>query len=649
MENDENSTWYKVGPKNLLELDRLTTVQAGHKSICLSKTEKGYGAICNSCSHQGGPLGDGYIENGYVMCPWHAYEFDPIDGKPPGGYDDGVDAFEVEERDDGLYVKVPDVIHQATLMDQVVNLMTEWGINTVFGMVGHSNLGLADSFRTAENNGKLTYYGIRHEGAAAFAASGYAKLTNNPAACFSIAGPGATNLLTGLWDAKVDRVPILALTGQVNTQVLGPGAFQELPLEKVFEAVASWSQTILKSDNATKLMSLAIKHAIINRDVTHLVFPDEVQTLPANEKSVPQKKEKRISKDLIQPSYEILNDAIEMINKSTKPAIIIGNGARKYRDKLIDLAEKLDAPLITTFKAKGTISDSHPLACGVLGRSGTPVSSASMIRSDLLIVFGASFSNHTSISQKRTTIQVDFDRITLGKFHQVDLPIWSEIGLVLNYFITNVEPKENPQIKEYISRKWQRWREDKKKRANNLDPSGRVPNAKIMEILSNLIPENAVIAVDVGNNAYSLGMYFESKNQHFLMSGYLGSIGFAFPAAIGAWAAEGNERKIVAVAGDGGFGQYMAEFTTAVKYNMDITLILLNNNELGKITREQKSGNFHIWQTSLVNPNFSEYAINCGGLGIRAENEDEIRDAVTKALSYKGPSLVEILSSAGQL
>ena len=236
MEEDQKESWYRVGPKDMLALNRLTTVQAGHKTLCISKTEKGYGAICNKCSHQGGPLGDGYIENGYIMCPWHAYEFDPIDGKPPGGYDDGVEAFEVEEREDGIYVKVPKIIHQATLMDQVVDLMIDWGINTVFGIVGHSNLGLADALRKAEKNGKLKYIGVRHEGAAAFAASGYAKLTNNPAACFSIAGPGATNLLTGLWDAKVDRVPILALTGQVNSQVLGPGAFQELPLEKVFRS-----------------------------------------------------------------------------------------------------------------------------------------------------------------------------------------------------------------------------------------------------------------------------------------------------------------------------------------------------------------------------------------------------------------------------
>jgi thiamine pyrophosphate-dependent acetolactate synthase large subunit-like protein len=175
-----------------------------------------------------------------------------------------------------------------------------------------------------------------------------------------------------------------------------------------------------------------------------------------------------------------------------------------------------------------------------------------------------------------------------------------------------------------------------------------MPNAYIFQELSKVMPEDAVIAVDVGNNAYAFGMYFEAKRQHVLMSGYLGSIGFAFPAAMGAWAAAPN-RKIVAIAGDGGFGQYMAEFTTAVKYGMPITLILLNNSELAKISREQRGGNYHVWQTSLHNPNFADYADNCGGLGIRVVETDELRHALEKALAYDGPSIVEIISSADQL
>ena len=649
IDSDGQVNWYRVGSVDMLDEGRVTTIQAGHRAVCLTRTPAGYGAISNRCPHQGGPLGDGFLQNGYVVCPWHAWEYDPHTGASPPGYDDeAAESFVVEIRDDGVYVGVAEAPHPLTLMDQMVEVMIDWGVDTVFGMVGHSNLGLADAFYQAEKQGRLRYFGIRHEGAAAFAASGYAKLTGRPAACFSIAGPGATNLLTGLWDAKVDRVPILALTGQVNTQVLGPGAFQEVPLAEAFAAVAAWSQTVLRAGNATELMALALKHAIVKRDVGHLIFPDEVQTLPAVANPIPRPKVGRVANPRITPPAAELDRAVAMVETAERPGIIVGNGARPFADAIVALAEKLDAPLITTFKAKGLIADDHPLACGVLGRSGTPVASATMNRSDLLLVFGASFSNHTSITTKRPVIQVDFDRMMLGKFHEVSLPLWGEIGATVALLTERVSRQSHLDRREYVARLWQRWRAEKARRANTYGPQGRIPNAFIMQELSQVLPADAVIAIDVGNNAYSFGMYFESKRQHVLMSGYLGSIGFAFPAALGAWAAAPN-RKVVAIAGDGGFGQYMAEFTTAVKYQISITLVLLNNSELAKISREQRGGNYHVWQTSLVNPNFAQFAESCGGLGIRVEKAGELRAALEKALGHDGPSIVEVISSAGQL
>ena len=262
-----------------LEVGQVAPTVAGGRGVCVARTASGLAALDNRCPHQGGPLGEGTIEDGWLICPWHGYEFDPVTGEPPDGYDDAATPFPIEDREGVTVVGLPVTDAAPSLMDQMVDVMVDWGIDTVFGMVGHSNLGLADALRSAEEDGRLRYYGIRHEGAAAFAASAYGKLTARPAACFTIAGPGATNLLTGLWDANVDRAPVVALTGQVNTQVLGPGAFQEVPLSRAFEAVASWSQTVMARGNATELMALAVKHATIDRSVAHLIFPDEVQNL----------------------------------------------------------------------------------------------------------------------------------------------------------------------------------------------------------------------------------------------------------------------------------------------------------------------------------------------------------------------------------
>ena len=239
-----------------------------------------FAALSNRCPHQGGPLGEGSIEKGMLRCPWHGYDYCPLTGESPFG--DSVATFPVEVREDGVYVGVEaDAPHVSTVSDVMAQTLVNWGVTHVFGMVGHSNLGLADALRRQEAAGALSYIGIRHEGAAAFAASAYGKLTGRPAACLTIAGPGATNLLTGLWDAKVDRSPVIALTGQVDTQVLGPGAFQEVDLAGAFGSVAAWSQTVLETSRHSELMTLACKNAILRRDVAHLIFPDEVQTLPA--------------------------------------------------------------------------------------------------------------------------------------------------------------------------------------------------------------------------------------------------------------------------------------------------------------------------------------------------------------------------------
>lgn len=636
--------WYRVLGQDELPEGRVKTVVAGHQSLAVSHFQGKYAALENKCPHQGGPLGEGQIEDGWLRCPWHGYEYHPCSGKAPEGFGDQVPTFPVDIRADGIYVGLEeDIPHLTTVSDIMVETMINWGVTHVFGMVGHSNLGLADAFRRQEQAGRLKYIGIRHEGAAAFAASAYAKLTGRPAACFAIAGPGATNLLTGLWDAKVDRAPVLALTGQVDAQVLGPGAFQEIDVNAAFNAVAAWKQTVLPTSKHVELMTLALKNAILKRDVAHLIFPNEVQTIPAAEGTESSSPQGRLTPVQILPPEESLQNAATMLKEAKRPVIIVGHGARFNMQAIIELAEKLQAPVITTFKGKGIIPDDHPLACGVLGRSGTPIASYFMNKSDLLLVIGASFSNHTGIAPYKKTIQIDFDPMALGKFHPVTIPVWGEISVTVNLLFNELQ-NHHPRtpIQDEVAERWKIWRNEKRSREND-DRGKGLNSASVFAALNRHVPTNAVISVDVGNNTYSFGRYFECKSQSVLMSGYLGSIGFGFPAAMGAWAAA-PDRPIVAITGDGGFGQYMAELTTAVKYKMNIKHFLLNNSELGKISKEQRADQLDVWQTSLHNPNFARYAENCGALGIRVNDKSQLDDAIRKAFAHNGPALVEIIT-----
>jgi len=650
--------WYRVADVDEVQSGRVKTVTAGTHSMALTHIDGEYTAMDNRCPHQGGPLGEGSIEIGndgqcWLRCPWHGWDFDPKTGLPPGGHaDTGQKLYPVEVREDGIYIGLEaEAPHVTTVTDVMAETMTNWGVSTVFGMVGHSNLGLADALRLQEKKGRLNYYGIRHEGAAAFACSGYAKLTGNPAACLTIAGPGATNLMTGLWDAKVDRAPVLALTGQVDAQVLGPGTFQEIDLAAAFAPVARFSQTVLHTSKHAELMTLACKNALVERDVAHLIFPDDVQTLPASEMATASLPDGRIAAPDIAPDENTLDDAVAQLKQSKRPIVIVGYGARDAMADVIALAERLNAPVLTTFKAKGQIADHHPLAAGVLGRSGTPVASWFMNECDLILAFGSSFSNHTGITPKRPIIQVDFDRMQLGKFHSVTVPVWGEIGVTAKLMTTAVAGgTDTVDQRPELAERWAIWREEKQSRV--ADDEGRGLNsAALFAALSDGAPDDAIIAVDVGNNTYSFGRYFESKGQRILMSGYLGSIGFGFPAAMGAWAATQDQaeyrgRKVISVSGDGGFGQYMGDFNTAVKYNMDITHVLLNNSQLGKISKEQRAGEWPVWQTDLHNPNFATYAKLCGGKGIRVTKVEQIEAALHEALNHAGPALVEVMTDA---
>lgn len=638
----QDARWEKVAEKDELKENNSKKLHLKSQQILLSKVNGQYGAIEGKCSHQGGPLIDGKIEDGIIRCPWHGHPFDPISGKSLGK-DSDLKTFEIEEREEGIFIKVTQAKKSAWTVSHVIaETLSNWGIKHVFGMVGHSNLGMAEAFRIQEEKGNMKYIGIRHEGAAAFACSAYSKVSGKPAICFTIAGPGATNLITGLWDAHVDRTPVLAITGQVNTQFFGPGSFQEIDLKEAFQAVAPFSKIVLPGSKHAELASLAMKNAIVQRNVSHLIMPDDVQTIDAGNNG-PDSPDGRLADTKITPSVDAVNLAMYRIWKTKHPAIIVGYGARNNMKQIIAFAEKLKAPVITTFKAKGQISDSHPLAAGVLGKSGTPVSAYFMNSADLLIVFGASFSQHTGIDKVKPIIQVDFEQMALGKFHSVDHPIWGDVGITADLFSNKLANYSQSKISiEDIAKRKKDWHEDKETRAKENSDKG-LNSLFIFNALSDLLPENAIICLDVGNNTYSFGRYFECKNQKVILSGYLGSIGFSFPAAMGAFYAAPNN-PIISISGDGGFGQYMNEFNTAVLHKMKITHILLNNNELGKISKEQRDETLKVWQTELSNPSFAEYANACGGLGIRVSKNEELEKAVIKALNYDGPSIVEIIS-----
>jgi pyruvate oxidase len=387
----------------------------------------------------------------------------------------------------------------------------------------------------------------------------------------------------------------MAISGQVPSKVLGRGAFQDLDLTAIFRDVAAWTAEVHAGSDRAELAALAVKHALDARRVAHLVLPDEVQTQPSDAAAkTPQGR----------------------------------------------LAERLNAPALTTFKAKGLIPDTHPLGAGVLGRSGTPVASWLMNEADLLVVVGASFANHTGIAPYKAILQIDDDPAAIGRFDPVGTGITGDAALTLEALLAELGATRTEDQRPAVAARWAIWRAEKARRA--ADERGRgVSAAAVFDALSRHLPPDAVVTVDVGNHAYSLGRYLESGGQPVLMSGYLGSIGFGYPAALGAWAAA-PDRPVVAVTGDGGFGQSAAELTTAVKYGIGVKHVLLDNQSLGKIGKEQLAAGFPVWHTSLRNPDWAAYAELCGATGIKVDGRDQLDRAMTRLFAADGPAMLHI-------
>ena len=537
-----------------------------------------------------------------------------------------------------------------TAADVIAETLRNFGVKSVFGMVGHSNLGMADAFRKLAEHGDASFVSVRHEGAAAFAASAYGKLTGMPAACLTIAGPGATNLLTGLADAALDRAPVVALTGQTPTRELGRGAFQEIDLTLALSVATRSRQTAAADSDFAGLAARACRSAILTQSVSHIVLPDDVQNVPAAENAAAGTPAGFVFSGVSgRASKDALDTAASMLSRAKRPFVVMGEGCRLAIPEAVAFAEALNAATATTYRAKGFVSDAFPLACGVVGRSGTPVAAKMMAEADCIVGLGVGFSNHSEIAKGKPTLQFDRDPAALGRLRGVDCGIVGDLAETLPLMTERLRGRaaeENPR--ERIAALRREWRAEKQRRAEK-GGVGKIAPAAVCAALSECVPANAVVSADVGNVAYALGRYFEAREQRFLLSFYLGSIGVGLPAAIGAWSAvrdhpELGARPVVAVVGDGGLGQYLAEWTTVVRCGMDIKCVVFNNSELAKISLEQRNAHVSVWETRLLNPNFAEFAKLCGSAGVRIDDPAKLATEMRRAFEIPGPALIEVLT-----
>ncbi len=516
--------------------------------------------------------------------------------------------------------------------------LVAYGVKRVFGIPGHSNLPLTDALR---ENPDIELILTRHEQAAAFMACAHAKLTGKIGVCMSIAGPGATNLITGIVDAATDRAPVLALLGQVPEIFLGSESLQEIAETDIFKSFCVYSELIGSPGQTMNVLNLAIKKAYSLSGPAALSLPTDVLAQPLDDPVWLPESHLFHSESL--PSKTI-QKAAKLIQKSKRPLLFAGWGARQCGKDLLELARHIGAPIATTSRAKGIVPESDELVLGVLGSIGNKFAPQIVRQSDLIIIFGSGFRQRNLIPDI-DIIQVDIDAARVGKTFPVKAGIVADAGNAIRQLkkilpARSMDPGLSKAVQEAKVKYAALLKEDRQNFQKPIHPGF------VIQSLKKNIASDALICSDVGDHTYWFYKRFVCEGQQTLLCANMAGMGFAIPAAI-ACQFEQPGRQVVAYTGDGGFGMAGMEFTTAVQNKLPITVIAFNDGKLKNIKKEQEEYGYPEYKISFPNPSMADIASSSGGLGMRIEDPGHLDDAIRKALASSLPSLVEIMVDPG--
>jgi pyruvate oxidase len=426
------------------------------------------------------------------------------------------------------------------------------------------------------------------------------------------------------------------LNGQVEAQYTGPGGVQEIDQDAFFRPVTVYNNTIYEKNLTLLLLTRALRYAKIARGVAQISVPNDIQKQPLEARSCIR--ESCLCSPDILPSDDMMKTAGLAINNAKKPVILAGWGSFPDGQLVLALAERIKAPILTTFRAKGILPEDNPWVIGILGNVGSPHARNLVNESDLVITLGVGFSKYTNVPTDKSFVQVDIDPLKLGK-NQKTIALWGNCSLVLPMLLPLLQEKEDRGIQKLLVAIKKEWDLQRESEADSSASPLRPPF--IMKVLSDLIPEDAVISLDVGENQWWFGRNFHMKKQRFAMSGYLATMGFGLPGAIAAKIAF-PDRHVFCITGDGGFSMAMPDFITAVKYNLPIVVIVLNNHQLGMIQVEQMMEHYPNYATDLLNPDFARYSEVCGGIGISVRQPGELKPAIASAMAAGRPVIIDI-------
>lgn len=516
----------------------------------------------------------------------------------------------------------------------LLEVLTELGVRHVFGIPGDAINGLLDEIRKQD---VIEFVHVRHEEAGAFAAVGQAKLTGTLGVCVGTAGPGAIHLLNPLYDAKLDRVPVLAITGQVETAKLGTRYHQEVDLYTLFKDVAAFNETVVNPEQMPGLAVHACQTALARGAVAHLSLPVDIATAP-----IPEPGRHRVFGGAAEttPCAADLDAAAELLNGAERVTILAGIGTSGAARELVETAQILSAPIVKTLRAKDVVPDEHPHSVGGLGLLGTRPAVDAVEGCDALLMVGTDFPYEDFYPQGAKAVQIDLDPNSLGRRYPVDVGVLGHTHLALRELASRLTPKTDRAFLASAQESMRDWWA----KAGEAESDDSVPirPQRVAATVGRLAADDAIFLCDTGAVTVWAARHLRVRGtQRFALSSSLASMAFALPAAIGAQLAF-PERQVVALCGDGGFTMLMADLLTAVDRGLPLTVVVFNNGKLGLIQMEQESQGFPEYQTSLRNPDFAEFARLCGGDGITVTEPAALEPALRQALASERPFVVDV-------
>lgn len=530
---------------------------------------------------------------------------------------------------------------RASAGDYMMDLLIEWGVDHIYGLPGDSINTLIESIRKVKD--QINFIQVRHEEAGALAAAAYAKLTGKLGVCMGIAGPGAIHLLNGLYDAKLDKAPVLAIVGQVETDLMGTDFFQEVDLANLFKDVAVYSQMVMSAEQLPAVLNQAIRTAYDKKGVSVLIIPDDIPRFEV-ERHARLTSSFYVQSNIL-PQEKDVKKAIKILNEAKRPVILAGKGARGASQSLLTFAEKMKAPIVLSLPGKGVIPDEHPFCLGGLGLIGTKPATLAMEEADTLIMIGTSFPFTGYLPKNAKTIQLDNDPSQIGKRYAVDVGLAGDSYQTLHNLITLVENHNDGSFLNKCQANLNEWRQ--KLHEQEQDDSIPIKPQRVINALQKVAEDDAILSVDVGNVTVWMARHFNMTNQKFVISSWLATLGCGLPGAIAGKIAY-PDKQVFAICGDGGFQMMMNDFVTAVKYNLPLVVIVLNNHKIAMIKFEQEVMGNAEFGTDLHNPDFARYADICGGIGYHVEKPEELLPVLNKAISANKPCIVDVIVDASE-